>query len=73
MKYVTAAKMEAARSSETFVSYITERRHNPEDCDLCLQRHECFVTDFINASAFQVLQSTLSKYKYEVIYQLFLY
>jgi hypothetical protein len=27
-------KMEAARSSETLVSYSTSRRHNPEDCNL---------------------------------------
>jgi hypothetical protein len=34
-------EMEAAMSSETSVSYrITTRRHNPEDRDLNLHRHE---------------------------------
>jgi hypothetical protein len=33
--------MEAARSSETLVSYhITTRRHNPEDYDLNLHRRD---------------------------------
>jgi hypothetical protein len=38
-----ALKMEAARAAETLVSYhITTRRHNPEDYDLNLHRHENF-------------------------------
>jgi hypothetical protein len=35
-----ALKVEAACTSETSISYITTRRHNPEDLDLNLHRRE---------------------------------
>jgi hypothetical protein len=60
-------KMEAASSSETSVSYyLTTRRHNPEDHDLYLLRHETsgltFVSDIFVGWKLRQLQMYKSIY-----------
>jgi hypothetical protein len=44
-------EMEAARSSETLISYHnTRRRHSPEDLDLKHDRRESLISRFVSAS-----------------------
>jgi hypothetical protein len=55
---------ELARLSETSISYHTKQRHNPEDLDLNLHRHENFkilhISILTHAVLHEILLSVLS-------------